>query len=269
MLVFSSPNSRTISLICSLGLLSLAGFWAFGPKKTPSQPQAALTAGWAWHAPVPEEIPPGFMEFRGKLAPLEVPNGLDMLVNPSFDETPPPAAGEFILNRQISQPGWNFLNKTARGAITAALSQGQRDWKFMVLHSSATASGSARAFDYYHRYVRGMQHGLAYHFVITNGRGGPDGQIQIGPRWMDQLAGGHLRSDAQNEVAIGICFVGDFQKNSPTRNQLLAADELIDYLQAKLGKLPVTTHRKVNIRPTLCPGKFFPSGLFIEGKVPE
>jgi hypothetical protein len=137
----------------------------------------------------------------------------------------------------------------------------------MVIHSSATSSGSARAFDYYHRTVKGMENGMAYHFVINNGRGASDGLVEVGSRWSKQIPGGHLSSNAQNEVAIGICFVGDFQKSKPTAKQQEAADELIDYLQAKLGKIPVTIHRRINKKPTLCPGKNFPTGLFLEGKI--
>ena len=166
-------------------------------------------------------------------------------------------------DRKALKGSWTFLTRSVRQQIDAASVQ-KGHWKMIVIHSSATSSGSARTFDYYHRKVKHMAHGLAYHFVIGNGHGAGNGRVEVGPRWTRQESGGHLRSEAQNEVALGICLVGNFQKNSPSRQQIEALDELIDYIQAKVGKIRVTTHRFVNIRPTLCPGKNFPSRQFVE-----
>lgn len=166
-------------------------------------------------------------------------------------------------DRKAPKGNWTFLTRSVRQQIDAASVQ-KGHWKMIVIHSSATSCGNARTFDYYHRKVKHMAHGLAYHFVIGNGHGSGNGRVEVGPRWSQQEAGGHLRSEAQNEVALGICLVGNFQKNTPSRQQVEALDELIDYIQAKVGKIRVTTHRLVNIRPTLCPGKNFPAGQFVE-----
>jgi len=64
-----------------------------------------------------------------------------------------------------------------------------------------------------------MENGLAYDFVIGNGNGMRDGEIAVGRRWIRQLDGGHLASEEQNKVAIGICLVGNFDKHQPTRGQ--------------------------------------------------
>jgi hypothetical protein len=106
--------------------------------------------------------------------------------------------------------------------------------------------------------VKRMRNGMAYHFVIGNGSYTGTGQIEVGDRWKKQLQGGHMRSSAQNRVAIGICLVGDFDSDRVGNSQLQALDELVSYLQAKTGKTIVTTHRQINIRPTSCPGKYFP-----------
>ena len=173
------------------------------------------------------------------------------------------SGGGPTFDRKASKANWRFLDRSVRAKIDAAKVTPSR-WKMIVIHSSATKLGSAKAFDYYHRQVKHMKHGLAYHFVIGNGNGSSDGKIEVGPRWSNQDPGGHLRSDAQNEIALGICLVGSFEKGNPTPKQIEALDELIDYLQAKLGKIKVTTHRLVNIRPTLCPGKHFPATQFVE-----
>lgn len=173
------------------------------------------------------------------------------------------ASAAYAYERKAAKSNWQFLNRSVRAKIDAAKVQPQR-WKMVVVHSSGTKSGGATAFDYYHRQVKHMAHGLAYHFVIGNGHGTGDGQIEVGQRWSLQEAGGHLRSGTQNEIALGICLVGNFEKGRPTEKQVEALDELIDYLQAKVGKVRVTTHRLINIRPTLCPGRNFPSKMFVE-----
>jgi hypothetical protein len=155
------------------------------------------------------------------------------------------------------RPGWKHLTREVRAQIDGAgISSGR--WKYIVVHNSSTKRGGAKAFDTYHRDVKRMSNGLAYHFVIGNGSYTGSGQIEVGNRWKRQLHGGHMKSTAQNRVAIGICLVGDFDSERVKDSQLEALDELVSYLQAKTGKTIVTTHRRLNIRPTTCPGKYFP-----------
>ena len=134
-----------------------------------------------------------------------------------------------------------------------------RPWKYIVIHHSATDVGNARMFHRYHK-KRGMENGLAYHFVITNGTGGKDGTVEASPRWHKQLQGGHVSEEWMNEVGIGICLVGNFQKNYPTDEQIYSLVNLIKYLQLECG-IPssrVITHKEVKKGHTACPGKFFP-----------
>jgi N-acetyl-anhydromuramyl-L-alanine amidase AmpD len=108
-----------------------------------------------------------------------------------------------------------------------------------------------------------MKNGLAYHFVIGNGTSSGDGEIEIGSRWTRQINGGHVASDYLNNISLGICFVGDFDRDVPTQAQLAALDELVRYLRGRVGRskgrvLAVKGHREINPRPTSCPGKRFP-----------
>lgn len=169
------------------------------------------------------------------------------------------AAGPGALKKQDEEPEYLFVSK-AKTQIDAP-KLGRRQWRYIVVHHSGTNSGSAKIFDYYHRHVRGMENGMAYHFVIGNGSDSGDGEIEVGGRWLKQLQGGHLRSDEQNEVAIGICLVGDFNRNRPTRKQIAALIELISYLEKKIGRPrpQFALHRDINIRPTDCPGRYFPA----------
>jgi murein DD-endopeptidase MepM/ murein hydrolase activator NlpD len=136
-------------------------------------------------------------------------------------------------------------------------------WKYVVIHHSGAAKGNARIIDVYHR-QKGMENGLAYHFVIGNGHDSKDGQIEVGPRWIHQQSGGHLYDHHLNEISIGICLVGDFNRTSPTKRQIAAATELIRYLNQRCGgkKLIFRGHKEINSRPTDCPGRYFPLRAF-------
>ena len=141
-----------------------------------------------------------------------------------------------------------------------------RDWEYIVVHHSGTSGGNAKIFDYFHRHTRGMENGMAYHFVIGNGSDSGDGQIEVGSRWLQQKQGGHLASESLNEIAIGICLVGDFSTHRLGPRQTASLIELVQYLR-KLqpdSKLKFRLHREINTKPTECPGKLFPSSALHE-----
>lgn len=149
-------------------------------------------------------------------------------------------------------------------AATRSLNIRRGRWTHVVVHHSGIEAGNAKAYDGAHR-RRGMTNGLAYDFVIGNGRDSGDGQIEIGPRWLKQLDGGHVRNDYYNAHGIGICLVGNFEKRRPGATQLAALTGLIDWLrdEAPLGTRPkFTVHRWVDKNHTVCPGRHFPYGDF-------
>jgi N-acetylmuramoyl-L-alanine amidase len=163
---------------------------------------------------------------------------------------------------------YSYLTRSVRAEIDRAPVT-QRRWQYIVVHNSGTRQGNAAAFDYYHRRVRRMQNGLAYHFVIGNGTSTGDGQIEVGDRWRRQINGGHVHSDYLNNIALGICLVGDFNRDQPTRGQLDCCEELIRYLRQRCGKIDnhyaiVKPHREVNPPrwATDCPGDVFPYSWF-------
>ncbi len=163
---------------------------------------------------------------------------------------------------------YNYLTRSVRNQIDRAPVLRER-WRFIIVHNSGTRQGNARIFDYYHRHVRRMQNGLAYHFVIGNGTSSGDGEIEVGNRWTRQINGGHVHSDYLNNISLGICLVGDFNRDQPTRAQLASAEELIRYLRARCGKvdrkeIPVRPHREMNPPrwATDCPGDAFPYRWF-------
>jgi hypothetical protein len=177
-------------------------------------------------------------------------------------------AGLAPVPRRVRPPDrrWRYLTDSVRRAIDQAPVRRGR-WKYIIIHNSATRQGNAKIFDDYHRRVRKMSNGLAYHFVIGNGSSSGNGEIEIGSRWTRQINGGHVASDYLNNIAIGICLVGDFDRDLPTQAQLDALRELITYLRARTGRVQgqfpqVRGHREINPRPTSCPGRRFPTGTF-------
>jgi LysM repeat protein len=138
-------------------------------------------------------------------------------------------------------------------------------WKYIVIHHSGAGEGTLKSIDRYHREERHMENGLAYHFLIGNGNGMGDGEIAAGNRWRQQLDGGHLRSDQQNKIALGICLIGNFDNSKPTEKQLRSLETLVRALltRCKLSASAVKTHQQINIVRTKCPGKRFPTRSFL------
>jgi hypothetical protein len=185
-----------------------------------------------------------------------------------FEPTPSPPPRRFLFWPWSRPTSYRYLTRSVIEAIRRAPVK-RRRWQFIVVHNSGTRQGNARVFDYYHRHVRRMQNGLAYHFVIGNGTSTGNGQIEVGDRWRRQINGGHVHSDYLNNISLGICLVGDFNRDQPTRAQLESCEELIRYLRERCGKtdrgeIPVRPHREMNPPrwPTDCPGDVFPYSWF-------
>lgn len=145
--------------------------------------------------------------------------------------------------------------------VTRGLSARRRQWEYIVAHHSGILNGNAAIYDRFHRRQRRMPNGLAYHFVIGNGRDSGNGEIEIGDRWIQQIQGGHVRTHHVNEVGIGICLVGNFEERRPSAQQIAALTELVHYLKNDLmgGRPQFTVHREVDGNSTLCPGRHFPT----------
>jgi len=236
-------------------------------EKTPApHPSAAPTPSVtpqpsiAHALPVPaQEAPQVTVEKSG----FEEDQGLEPPPSP-----PPRRFGFWPWSWTRSTPAYRYLTRSVIEDIRRAPVQ-RRRWQFIVVHNSGTRQGNARVFDYYHRHVRRMRNGLAYQFVIGNGTSTGNGQIEVGDRWRRQINGGHVHSDYLNNISLGICLVGDFNRDQPTQAQLESCEELIRYLRQRCGKtagheIVVRPHREMNPPrwPTDCPGDAFPYSWF-------
>jgi N-acetyl-anhydromuramyl-L-alanine amidase AmpD len=134
----------------------------------------------------------------------------------------------------------------------------QRSWRFIIIHhgmiAPATKDGTAAA----------PETPSALHFIIGNGRGnGPaDGKAVSTDRWLDQLDAANTRVPGHTEFntqGIGICLIGDFDRQKPTARQMTKLQDLILYLQ-NLYAIPmekVLTHN--DVERVRCPGLLFPT----------
>lgn len=153
-------------------------------------------------------------------------------------------------------------------------SKADRPWKYIVVHHSATEAGSYGEIDSEHRKLLGFD-GCGYHFVIGNGTGSGDGQIEVAQRWVNQKHGVHCRNARRadiDEYGIGVCLIGDFEKAPPTARQMAALKALTAYLSERyrIDQDRVESHSHVAATPTVCPGKHFPSdGLDVPARRAE
>jgi len=143
-------------------------------------------------------------------------------------------------------------------------SEAYKGWKYIVVHHSATNAGSVNAFHKYH--TKQGYGGIAYHFVIGNGNGMDDGEIQETFRWQQQISGTHVSVNAwdHNIFGIGICLVGNLEKSPPTNAQILALKTLIASLQSRhsINDKNIFGHKHVQYddasgrkEQTACPGR--------------
>jgi N-acetyl-anhydromuramyl-L-alanine amidase AmpD len=137
----------------------------------------------------------------------------------------------------------------------------ENKWEYIVLHHSATDEGNAYKFDKYHRKKRKWENGLAYHFVIGNGKGSRIGEIEVGNRWKKQIHGAHTANMDFNRISIGICLVGNFEEdNEPSHYQFESLVTLVNYLSKRynIPKSNIIKHNQIVQKSTACPGKNFP-----------
>lgn len=192
------------------------------------------------------------------------PNSSPSARNSSRDDDEPIAA---VLQKPVRRASLTerlrpYLDDISANEI-AYPSKADRPWKYIVLHHSAAQEGCYDQIDREHRKVLGFD-GCGYHFVIGNGTGSGDGQIEVAMRWNNQKQGVHCRNAKTHEAdeyGVGICLVGDFDQQPPTPRQVAAASALVAYLSQRYQIAPdrVTTHAHLAATPTVCPGKYFPS----------
>jgi hypothetical protein len=135
-------------------------------------------------------------------------------------------------------------------------------WKYIYIHHSRTASGNAMT-------LARHRDGVGDHFVIGNGDGCMDGEIQVTQRWNRQTSAAPPSGANQIDAdCVSICLVGDFDRTVPTPTQLRRLGQLVGALQ---GRLHVGAHNVLMLdHPAAAAGigKYFPTTAFREQLLP-
>lgn len=141
-------------------------------------------------------------------------------------------------------------------------------WDGIVIHHSGAAFGNAKTIAAQHQ-ARKLS-GLGYHFVIGNGAGADDGELNVGYRWLEQAPGAHAggpREDLYNGRYIGICLVGDGDRRPFTKAQMRRLTQLVGALQTRLGIPADHVLLHGDVAETSSPGRLFPIVDFRAGLV--
>jgi hypothetical protein len=141
----------------------------------------------------------------------------------------------------------------------------QQRWQAIVIHHSGTVVGNPGTIDAQHKSL-GLD-GLGFHFVIGNGSGYGDGDIEVGYRWLDQLPGAHVGGEHAewfNRNAIGICLVGDGRRRPFTEQQTRRLVQIVSALAERLEIPADRIYLHSDLAPTDSPGRLFPEAAFRE-----
>ena len=141
----------------------------------------------------------------------------------------PPSAGAFCLSHYYS------LDPVEK-VISSRVAQSPARWSRIEIYYSGTKTGNIELL----AAPSGLAgpEGINCHFVICNGLGGGDGQIQPTEKWQRQwsiIPGQTWYGDAQT---IRLCIIADGKTAQPTDFQIKRTEELTEALRRKFDIRP-------------------------------
>jgi hypothetical protein len=138
----------------------------------------------------------------------------------------PPSAGVFSLSSLIP----------VEKAIRSRTSQSQGRWDRIEVYYSGTKAGNIEQL----ASLGGLASAedINCHFVVCNGLGGGDGQIQSTEKWQNQWSIIPGRTWYGSGQTIRICVIADGKNARPTDYQRQMTHVLIDELSRKFGIRP-------------------------------
>jgi hypothetical protein len=132
----------------------------------------------------------------------------------------PPSAGPFCLAAY-------YRLDSVDHAIQSKACQSPHRWNSIEIYFSGTKRGSlaqpAGAVD------------MDCHFLICNGAGGGNGEIQASENWQKQWSLRTSRTWQGSDRTIRICLIGDGVTTMPTNYQLKRLETLLEALCRKFG----------------------------------
>lgn len=190
-----------------------------------------------------------------------------LLMSGEFDVAGP----RFAATKPVLMPSVTGVTPVDEASEAALPDSGidRERWNHIVIHDSGSMAGTVRELDAEAR--RAGLNELGYHFVIGNGSGLSDGVVEATSRWNRQGAGAHVatssapspseqvRVDALNRHAVGICLIGNGERNAFTEAQLRALTDLVRALQVQLDIPASQVMLHSDLTPEVSsPGRFFP-----------
>ncbi len=141
----------------------------------------------------------------------------------------PPSAGAFSLSRY-------YRLGPVETVIRSRTSQLPSYWSCIEIYYSGTKAGNIEQLASLSGSANPKD--INCHFVICNGLGGNDGQIQPTEKWQRQWSAIPSRTCYGSGQTIRICIIADGKTTAPTDFQIKRVEELAEGL-----------YRKFNIRP--------------------
>ena len=129
-----------------------------------------------------------------------------------------------------------------------SLSYGNKPNKLVLHHAEAS---KCTVQDIHSWHLNNGWSGIGYHYFIRK-----DGSIYKGRP--DGAIGAHCQGSNTN--TLGICFEGNYMKETMPTAQYNAGIDFIKYLIGKYGNLPIYGHKE--LLATECPGSNFPLADF-------
>jgi len=159
-------------------------------------------------------------------------------------------------DQPAGQAGLPFANEDA--------SIDRNRWSGIVIHHLGEPFGTPESI--HRQHLSWGYQGLGYHFLVGNGNGLGDGQVHVGYRWLEQLAGAHVVGDAgqtHNERSIGICLIGNGDRQVFSGRQMKHLTRLVQRLQRDFNIDADAVHFHSDLAPDVSsPGRLFPNGEF-------
>lgn len=141
----------------------------------------------------------------------------------------PPSAGPFCLS---SYYRLDAIDKT----ITSETTQSPDRWNCIEIYYSSTNAGNIEQL----ASLSGLTspEDLNCHFVICNGLGASDGQIQSTEKWQKQWSSVPGQTWYGTSQTIRICAIAGGETNSPTNLQIKRVEALVEALSRKFNIQP-------------------------------
>ena len=141
----------------------------------------------------------------------------------------PPSAGAFCLSSYYSLG-------PVKEAILSRACQSPDRWNRIEIYYSGTGAGNIE----YLASLQGLTRpeDLNYHYVICNGFGGLDGEVQPTERWQKQTSSTPDRSWHGSTATIRTCVIAPGINAHPTNCQVKRTEALVDGLCRVFGIQP-------------------------------